>query len=166
MSTNNFDESSGATPMASSIDQIVNPSQPDESVLATNLVSQIRKRGITLRVVRNRLRVSPWTALSSEHQVALREHRQAIKAIVAAAGGTMPGLPQPAPEPPRPEPVIDLDAQLKARDIDTWRVIHGRDPEEIDRRRRAATEQMVRHRINDETWSKVYGGISSTRSTA
>jgi len=125
------------------LDRITNPIGPVESPPELTLktwIAALRSRGISFAVTNNRLRVSPWRKLSTGDQTMLRQHRDAIKKLIREG---MPGLPA-APSVGKSAAAVDLDAQLKKHDLESWRVIHHNDPDEIERRRVEATSLMTR----------------------
>jgi hypothetical protein len=145
MSTNNFDDTNQATREEPEMDRGANPVGAVERPLERTLdawISGLRSRGVTFTLNNSRLRVSPWPKLSTEDRALLRRHRDEIKKLVRQ------GLPLP------PVPVLgqgaipesDLDAQLKNRNLEAWRVLHYNDREEIERRRTEATTLMTQVR--------------------
>ena len=71
-SINTLEEPSRSHLEAPDTDQIDNPSQSPESVLAGSLVAELLALGFTFKLVSNRLRVSPWPALTDEQKATCR----------------------------------------------------------------------------------------------
>jgi len=143
MSIINFDDTNQATLEEPNSNRMANPIGSVERPLQLTLVSWIaalRSRGVSFAVTNNRLRVSPWRKLSTGDQTMLRQHRDAIKKLIREG---MPGLPA-APSVGKSAAAVDRDAQLKKHDLESWRVIHHNDRDEIERRRVEATSLMTR----------------------
>lgn len=118
---------------------------------AAEFVAALRARGVALVVKDNRLRLVPWASfggLSADERAALKTHRAEIKSIVANTPtahevGARDTPPEPPVQTAGPEP-DDPDAELKKHNLAAWRVIHGNEREEIERRNRDATAVMYR----------------------
>jgi hypothetical protein len=143
MKTKHLDDPRNVTLEEPDLDRIANRTGPVERPLEPTLdawISILRARGITFTLTHNRLRVSPWRKLSTDDQATLRQHREAIKQLVRA------GSPVAASVDKSIDPAPDLDARLKERDLESWRVIHYNDPAEVERRRVESTSLMPRVR--------------------
>ena len=139
ISTNTLEESSGSHLVAPDTDQIVNPSQSLESVLAGRLVAELLAQGFQLKLVSNRLRISPWPALTPEQVAACRKYRSEIKAVIrdglplapqSEAKVTLPELPVK-----KPEPRAALPEHIR-------RIVEYNTPAEQRRRHAEATREM------------------------
>jgi hypothetical protein len=134
INSNNFDEQATGPIEASTGSQVVEPETRDAGDPAATLstwLADVRARDVTFTLSNNRLRVEPWRLLTTEDQATLREHRAAIKNLVAA------GLPElPAPPSSKPE----------SREIDPaiLRIINWHTPEEQQRRSAEATALAIR----------------------
>jgi hypothetical protein len=127
-------------------------------------IAGLARRGISVTVVNNRLRTDPpkaYAQLTDIELLFLRHNKVAIKLAVVngsvALSDAPPTPPQeihaPTTEQPA-QPSTDAHceycryslarcAALKDTRLDIWRLLHFRDPEEIARKNREATEVML-----------------------
>jgi hypothetical protein len=120
--------------------------------------ARVAGRGVSVTLRGNRLVIRPDDAyrnLSDAEILTLRHHREAIKQAVRAGTTTTVrpiGWPKEDIETTVSEsttatphePTIDRDAELKDRNLEAWRIVHGRDKDAIERRNREATAVMLR----------------------
>jgi hypothetical protein len=151
MSINSFDESFETSSQGSSTQSITNLTIDSENVRATNLVNELRARGVTFRLTGNRLQVSPWKRLTTEEQHAVRQEREAIKAIVRAqpekphhAIAVANQQPAPAPQPEPTKCAYCGCAPCVGESHPHFRVLHASSPEEIERRSLENTAVMLK----------------------
>jgi hypothetical protein len=142
MSTKSLDDHTQLTSVGRPIQ---NPTDTDERPPDATLdpwLASVRSRGVTFRLSGQRLRVSPWNALTADDQATLRRHRAAIKSLVAnlAPESATPIL---APEPPAPVPCAYCGCSpCIGADHHAYRVVHASDPAEVERRNDEATAVM------------------------
>src|SRR5688572_18926186 len=132
MSTNTLNETLEVTSSTSIDRPIVNLVGSDHAASSLNLdiwLNALAVRGVTFRLRANRLTASPWSTLTADDRTVLKEHRVAIKELIKT--GTYVATTAPFTVTPK-TPVVDPDAQLKERDLQTWRVIHRHDASEVE----------------------------------
>lgn len=141
-SINRLEEPSRSHLVAPDTDQIDNPSQSPESVLVGSLVAELLALGFQFKLVGNRLRVSPWPALTDEQKAACRMYRSEIKELVRAGLPEVPLAPKSeatvtvsAPKTEKPEPRAALPEEIR-------RIVEWNDPAEVQRRDDDATREM------------------------
>jgi antitoxin (DNA-binding transcriptional repressor) of toxin-antitoxin stability system len=118
---------------------------------AATWVQALTARGVTLAAHNGRLRMSAsaYKALTDAEVLTLRHRRREIVALVAAGVAVfVPQVGEPEPqvapvEKPTPCPYC-YQAPCIGSTHHAFRVLHWDDPEERERRRKQATEVMLR----------------------
>jgi hypothetical protein len=112
---------------------------------ASELYAALAAKGVTLAVHGNRLRASPWSAMSDDERAGFRLHRQELKRFVILGPSPRATRPDAAPSAPKPEALCSYCGnRVCLGKTHTWYpVLHFRDPAEIFRRNAEATKVML-----------------------